>query len=79
MGAVFVNAPNEPAVVAIYVMPIYFDAPCKYSRDGKPATMNVRPVDYIGHPMAELNVCAAHAEQLVERARAKNLEASTGD
>jgi hypothetical protein len=28
MGAVFSNAPNEPAVVAIYVMRIYFDAPC---------------------------------------------------
>jgi hypothetical protein len=44
------NAPNEPAVVAIYVMPIYFDAPCRYCRDRKRATMNVRPVDYIGHP-----------------------------
>ena len=38
--------------------------------------MNVRPVDYIGHPMAELNVCASHAEQLVERARSKKLEVS---
>jgi len=27
MGAVFTNAPNEPVVVAIYVMRIYFDAP----------------------------------------------------
>jgi hypothetical protein len=56
----FSNAPNEPAVVAIYVMPIYFDAPCRYCRNGRRATMNVRPVDYIGHRMAELNVCDAH-------------------
>jgi hypothetical protein len=79
MGAIFANAPNEPAVVAIYVMPIYFDAPCRYCRDGRRATMNVRPVDYIGHPMAELNVCAAHGDQLVARAHAKNLEVSIRD
>jgi len=79
MGAVFANAPNEPAVVAIYVGPIYFDALCKYCRDGRRATMNVRPVDYIGHPMAELNVCKPHADQLVERARSKNLAVSTRD
>jgi hypothetical protein len=41
--------------------------------------MNVRPVDYVGHPMAELNVCAAHAARLVERARSKNLEITMRD
>jgi len=29
MGAVFANAPIQPTVVAVQVMPIYFDAPCK--------------------------------------------------
>jgi len=76
MGAVFANAPNEPAVVVIYVMRIYFDAPCRYCRDGRRATMNVRPVDYIGHPMAELNVCAPHAKHLIQRAHAKGIEVS---
>jgi hypothetical protein len=70
MGAVFANAPNEPAVVAIYVMPIYFDAPCKYCRNGRRATMNVRPVDYIGHPMGDFNVCTPHAEQRIARVSA---------
>jgi len=60
-------------------MRIYFDAPCRYCRDGRPATMNVRPVDYIGHPMAELNVCSPHADQLLARARNKSLEISIRD
>jgi hypothetical protein len=41
--------------------------------------MNVRPVDYIGHPMAELNVCGPHADRLIERARSKKLEVSIRD
>jgi hypothetical protein len=68
MGAAF--------VVAVQVMRIYFDAPCKYCRDGRLATTNVRPVDFIGRPMGDLNVCTSHAERLVARARAKNLEIS---
>ena len=79
MGAVFANTPIEPTVVAIYVMRIYFDAPCRYCRDGRRATMNVRLVDYIGHPMAELKVCGPHADRLVEGARSKNLEISIRD
>jgi hypothetical protein len=77
MGAVFANAPIQPTAVEVQVMTIYFDAPCRYCRDGRRATTNIRPVDAIGSPMvADLYVCAAHAEQLVARARAKGLEVS---
>jgi len=54
---------------------ISFDAPCRYCR--RPATNNIRPVDAIGSPMvADLYVCAGHADQLVARARAKGIEVS---
>ena len=76
MGAIFANAPIQPTVAAVQVGKIYFDAPCRYCRDGRRATTNIRPVDYIGRPMADLNVCTAHAEQLIARARSKNLEIS---
>jgi hypothetical protein len=76
VGAIFDNAPIEPRVVAVQVGRIYFDAPCKYCREGRPATTNIRPVDSIGRPMGDLNVCAAHAERLVERALARKLEVS---
>ena len=69
MGAVFANTPVQPTVAAVQVGRSYFDAPCKYCRDGTRATTNVRPVDYIGRPMADLNVCGPHAKHLVERAR----------
>src|ERR1700732_3573700 len=72
MGGIFANAPIQPTVVAIQVGKIYFDAPCRYCRDGRRATMNVRPVDYIGHPMAELNVCSAHAERLIGEREARS-------
>jgi hypothetical protein len=40
-----------------------------------PATTNIRPVDAIGSPMvADLYVCAGHAEQLAARARVKGIE-----
>jgi hypothetical protein len=65
-----------PTVVAVQIMPIYFDASCKYCRDGRCATTNIRPVDAIGRPMADLNVCTPHAEQLVARARTKKLQVS---
>jgi len=58
---------------------IYFDARCKYRGDGRRATTNIRPVDYIGRPMGDLNVCTPHAEQFVARARSKNLEISIRD
>ena len=73
MGAVFTNAPIEPTAVAVQVAKIHFDAPCKFCRDGRTAITNIRPVDSIGRPMGDVNVCAGHAAQLVERARAKGL------
>jgi hypothetical protein len=75
MGTIFANAPIVPTVVEVPVLRIYFDAPCRYCR--RRATTNIRPVDAIGAPMvADLFLCDAHAEQLVARARAKNLEVS---
>jgi hypothetical protein len=75
--AVFANAPIEPTVVEVQVVPIYFDALCRYCRDGRRATTNIRPVDAIGSPMvADLYVCPSHAEQLVARAREKGLDVS---
>ncbi len=79
MGAVFDNAPMEPKAVAVQVGKIYFDAPCRFCRDGRRATTGIRPVDYIGHPMGDLDVCSAHAERLIERARAKGLAVSMRD
>ena len=76
MGTMFANAPIIPTVVAVQVGKIYFDAPCKYCRNGSRATTNIRPIDSIGRPMGDLNVCDAHTRQLVARARAKNLEIS---
>ena len=79
MGSVFTNAPNEPTAVAVQVAKIHFDAPCRFCRDGRRATTGIRPVDYIGHPMGDLDVCSVHAERLIERARAKGLEVSIRD
>jgi hypothetical protein len=76
MGSMFANAPVVPTTVAIQVARIYFDAPCRFCRDGRRATTNLRPIDTIGRPMGNMDVCEAHAEQLVARARAKNLEVS---
>jgi hypothetical protein len=73
MGAILGHAPIQATVVEVQVLRISFDASCRYCR--RAATTNVRPVDAIGSPMvADLYVCDPHAEQLVARARAKNLE-----
>ena len=75
MGAIFGNAPILPTAVEVQVLPIHFDAPCRYCQDGRRATTNIRPVDAIGSPMvADLYVCTPHAEQLVARAREKGLD-----
>jgi len=74
MGAVFDNAPIEPTAVAVQVAKIHFHAPCKFCRDGRRAITNLRPVDSIGRPMGDVNVCESHAKRLVERACAKGLE-----
>ena len=76
MGTIFANAPIKPTVACIEVGKIYFDKRCDIRRCTASATTNIRPIDHIGRPMADLNVCDAHAEQLVQRARAKGLEVS---
>ena len=53
VGAVFDNAPNEPAAVAVQVARIHCDAPSKFCRDGKRATMGIRPFDYIGNLLGD--------------------------
>jgi len=73
MGAVLTHAPIEPQAIAVQVGKIYFVAPCRYCRNGRRATTNIRPVNAIGRPMGDLNVCAGHAERLIERARAQGL------
>jgi hypothetical protein len=79
MGAVFENAPIQPKAVAIQVGEIFFESVCRYCRGGRRATTNIRPVDAIGRPMGDLNVCAGHAALLIERARKKKLEVSLWD
>ena len=79
MGAVFRHAPIEPRAIAVQVGKIHFVARCRYCRDGRRATTNMRPVDAIGRRMGDLNVCAGHAAFLVERARKKKLEVSLWD
>jgi hypothetical protein len=78
-GAVFDNSPIEPTVIAVQFAPIYFDAPCKYCRNGRRASTNIRPVDSIGRPAGDANVCGGHAKQLVERARTKGLAVEMRD
>jgi hypothetical protein len=39
----------------------------------------IRPVDYIGPPMVDMDVCSTHAELLIERERTKGLEVSIRD
>ena len=56
MGAVFTHAPIELQAIAVQVGKIYFVAPCRYCRDGRRATTNIRPVDAIGRPMGDLNI-----------------------
>jgi hypothetical protein len=68
MGAVFANAPTEPTVVEIQVRKIYYDTGCSIRRCGSQATTNIRPVDHIGRPQGNMDVCDAHAGQLIERA-----------
>jgi len=53
------NAPIVRTVVAVQVGEIYFDVPCKYCRDGRRATANIRPVDHIHRPMADLKLLVA--------------------
>jgi hypothetical protein len=77
MGTMFADAPIRPTVAEVQVLRISFDAPRRYCR--RVASTNIRPVDGIGRPMADLNVCDGHAGQLVQRARMKNLEVSTRD
>jgi hypothetical protein len=74
MGTIFANAPIQPTVIEVQVGKIYFDAICKYC--GKRATTNVRPIDHIGRQQGSIDVCGSHAEQLIQRARAKGMEVS---
>jgi hypothetical protein len=77
MGAIFTNAPIEPTCTAVQVLSVSFDVLCRYCRHGRRATTYIRPVDAIGSPMiADLYVCAPHADELVARARAKGLAVS---
>ena len=48
-----------------------FEVPRKYRREGRLATMNIRPVDSVGSPMVDLYVCALHIEALTARAGVK--------
>jgi len=79
MGAVFDNAPIQPAGVAVQVAKIHFDASYRYCRDGRRATTNISPVDPSGRPAGDLNGCSAHAKLLVEQARAKDLTVGMRD
>ena len=63
----------------VQVAKIYFVAPCRYCREGRRATTNIRLLDSIGRPMGDLNVCAGHTERLIERARAKGLAVELRD
>ena len=79
MDAVFTNAPIEPRAIAVSVAPIHFDAAWRYCHGGRRATTNIRPVDAIGRPMGDVNICAAHAGRLIERARAQGLAVEMRD
>jgi hypothetical protein len=79
MGAVFDTLPIQPSAIAVQVAKIHFEVACRYCRDRRRATMNVRPVDSIGRPAGDMNVCDGHAKQLVERAQAKGLAVEMRD
>ena len=76
MDAIFANAPTEPTVVAIQVGKIYYEANCSIRRCTARATTNIRPIDHIGRPQANMDVCSPHADRLVQRAHEKGLEVS---
>jgi hypothetical protein len=46
MVAILAHAPIQPTCIAVQVLRISFDAPCRYGR--RRATTNIRPVDAIG-------------------------------
>jgi len=71
MDAVFEQSAT-PRVVAVRFGKIYFFARCRYCR--RDATTNVRPIDSIGRPDGDVNVCDQHADFLRSRARMKSLE-----
>jgi hypothetical protein len=73
MGAVLTHAPIEPRAIAVSVATIHFDAACRYCRNGRRATTNIRPVDAIGRPMGDVNICAVHAGRMIELAQVKGL------
>jgi hypothetical protein len=76
MGAVFANTPIQATVVAMQVGNICFDAQGSIRKCSAQATTNIRPMDHIGRPQANMDVCSPHAAQLIRRAHAKGLEVS---
>jgi hypothetical protein len=74
MDAIFEHAPTEPTVIGIQVISITYSTACCLRRCRAQAITNIRPVDHIGRPQGNLDVCGAHAEILIARARSKGLE-----
>jgi hypothetical protein len=56
------------------VRKIYYSVKCDIRRCTALAAVEHRPVDHIGWPQANLDICAAHAAELIQFARAKGLE-----
>jgi hypothetical protein len=77
MLAIFPDRANEPSIFGIQVGRIYFGARCLFRACRKPAAICIRPIDRIGRPAhRDLLVCEAHSEQLMVRARYKQLDVS---
>ena len=66
MGTIFANAPITPTVAAIQVGKIYFDKCCDIRRCTASATTNIRPIDHIGRPHANLDVCTTNLSRRSE-------------
>jgi hypothetical protein len=64
-------------VKAIELWPCGYQAPCRVNNCTARATVIARAADSIGRPITQYELCPAHAEQVVERERAKGREIVT--
>ena len=61
-------------VKEIELWPCRYDAPCRVKHCRSKATTIARSIDAGGRPERQYELCAIHAEQVLERERAKGRE-----
>jgi hypothetical protein len=61
-------------IKTIELLPCGYRAPCRLKNCKARATVIARAADVIGRPITQYELCAPHAEQIVDRERAKGRE-----